>query len=518
MPLSGPPLEAPLTLTEILTPGLAGKPDEVALVSAERGWTWRELDAAATRLAANYLAHGLRPGDRLASLMPNRTWLVIHYLACIRAGLVATPLNYRYMAPEIDHALGLSGASALVVHAERDDDIAKSELAGTLPLGLITYGATDGRGPDLADMVEREPVETSLPRPGLDDPAFIFFTSGSTGKPKGVTHTHETFAWLLAGAVAASGLGASDTILPGSSFSHIGGSSFSLAALSVAARVLVPRTSDGDELIPLLDIHRPTVLCMLPAALFTLVRDHNAHEREFSSLRLCLSGGDKVSDQLEKEFTELVGFPIEELYGMTEIGLATANPPTAADKTGSIGALNAGFSLSNRDDAGNEVAAGSEGRLWIKSKSNMAGYWDNTEATVETVRDGWLDTGDVVVVDDDGYLWFHGRKKQIIIHDGSNICPQEVEGALIEHEAVLEAGVVGIHDAVHGENVRAYITLSDEVARPAAIELIRFARERVGFKAPEDVIVLKEMPLNATGKVDRVTLKRMAEEQSHDIA
>jgi long-chain acyl-CoA synthetase len=123
------------------------------------------------------------------------------------------------------------------------------------------------------------------------------------------------------------------------------------------------------------------------------------------------------------------------------------------------------------------------------------------------------DTGDVMRADADGYLWFCGRKKQIIIHDGSNICPQEVEEALLEHAAGATAGVIGIHDLVHGENVRAYVMLKEGIARPTSQELIQFARARVGYKAPEEIVVLDAMPLNATGKVDRVTLKRMAEKR-----
>ena len=116
-------------------------------------------------------------------------------------------------------------------------------------------------------------------------------------------------------------------------------------------------------------------------------------------------------------------------------------------------------------------------------------------------------------VDADGYLWFCGRRKQIIVHDGSNICPQEVEEVLVQHPAVEIAGVVGVHDLVHGENVRAFVTFKDGVPRPASHELIAFARARVGYKAPEDVVVLEEMPINPTGKVDRVALKKMAEER-----
>ena len=143
----------------------------------------------------------------------------------------------------------------------------------------------------------------------------------------------------------------------------------------------------------------------------------------------------------------------------------------------------------------------------------MVGYWNNPQATQETICDSWLNTGDVMKADKDSYLWFYGRKKQIIIHDGSNICPQEIEEVLLDHEVVDNAGVVGVHDPVHGENVRAYITLKEGARRPSSQELIQFARARVGYKAPEEIEFLAEMPLNATGKVDRVTLKRIAEER-----
>jgi acyl-CoA synthetase (AMP-forming)/AMP-acid ligase II len=143
----------------------------------------------------------------------------------------------------------------------------------------------------------------------------------------------------------------------------------------------------------------------------------------------------------------------------------------------------------------------------------MIGYWNRPGATAETIVEGWLDTGDVMHVDEDGYFRFDGRKKQIIVHDGSNISPQEVEEAVLAHEAVASAGVVGVHDLMHGENVWAYITLKEGVPRPTSQDVIRRAREQVGYKAPEVIVMLDEMPLNATGKVDRVTLKKWAAER-----
>jgi long-chain acyl-CoA synthetase len=250
---------------------------------------------------------------------------------------------------------------------------------------------------------------------------------------------------------------------------------------------------------------------MLPSALFGLVRDHGAAREDFQTLRLCIAGGDKVAGELEREFTALAGFEIHETYGMTELGLATINPPRAPNREGSMGRLAPGFTASIRDDQGREVAAGAEGRMWIKAPCNMVGYWNRPDATAETLVDGWLDTGDVVSSDAEGYISFRGRKKQIIVHDGSNICPQEVEESLLEHEAVENAGVIGVHDLVHGENVRAYITWRPGVARPTISELIQFVRARIGYKAPDEVIVLAQMPINATGKVDRVALRGLAE-------
>ena len=510
---SGPALDRPAVLCDLLEAGLSADPDADALICAEFTWSWRTLDQVTRRLAQSYFEIGLRPGDRFASLMPNRPRLIAHYIACFRAGLVATPLNYRYTIAEIDHALEVSGARAMLVHAEREPDLAGSEAAGRLPLGLIGYPGPSRDGVSLDELMEGEPTADELPRPDVSQPAVIFFTSGSTGPPKGVTHTHQTVGWMLAIAAAGLELDAGDRLLAGSSLSHVGAFYVSFAALSVGACTVIARSFDGDELLPLLREGRPTVLSMLPSALFALTRDHGADGQDFASLRLCRAAGDCVSAELEREFTELTGLVIDEAYGLTEVGLASVSPPSAEIRAGSLGKPVPGVTVEIRGDHGRAVAPGEEGRLWIRTPSATIGYWDNDEATAEVFRDGWLDSGDVMRADEDEYLYFCGRSKQIIVHDGSNITPQVVEGALLEHPSIGSAGVVGIHDLVHGENVRAYVTLREGAERPADQELIRFARERVGYKAPEEIVVLDKMPRTASGKVDRTQLKRMAEPQ-----
>jgi acyl-CoA synthetase (AMP-forming)/AMP-acid ligase II len=507
---SGAALQRRATPGDVLRPGLESDPDGLALASARTRLTWRELDDLSNRLASGYLGLGLQPGDRIASLMPNRFELVVHYLACFKAGLVATPLNYRYTPSEIDHAIAVSEARALLAHVERDEDLAASERVAQLPLGTIGYREPECGGATFDQLLEGGRPDWTGPAAAPAAPAVIFFTSGSTGAPKGVTHTHETLGWMFATAAAGLELGPDDLVLAGSSLSHVGAFYVSFAALSVGAGIVVTRTFDGDELLSLLREDRPTVLSMLPSKLFALTRDHGASHDDFSSLRLCRAAGDTVSGELEREFTALSGFEVDEAYGLTETGLVCVSPPTRI-RIGSVGQVAPGVSLSIRNDAGDVVETGRDGRVWIKTDAACVGYWGDAEATAAAFVDGWLDSGDVMLADPDGYLYFRGRRKQIIVHDGSNISPQEIEGVLLEHPSIESAGVIGINDLVHGENVRAYVTLRAGSERPSELELIRFARAKVGYKAPEEVVVLEEMPRTATGKVDRTGLKRLAE-------
>lgn len=526
MLIRGAALDRPAPpLASLLEVGRSGRGEDTAVASRERSLSWIELDRESTALAEGYAALGLSPGARLASLLPNRVGLLTHYLACFKAGLVATPLNYRYTHREIDHALSVSGAAAIVAHVERAEDLAASEGVAELEVGVIPFGldeplpdGTPGLATDLPAleaMAAREPDGSQFQELRPEDPAVIFFTSGSTGPAKGVTHSRETLRWMIASAASAFGLTSDDVFLPGSSMSHVGSFLWSLSTLSVGGKVVIARTFDAHEILPLLRDHRPTVLAMIPAALSALIHDHGLEPEDFSSLRICRSGSDSVSTELLVEFAAVAGFPIDEGYGMTEVGIATLNPPEGEIRQGSIGPPIPGFQIEIRDEEGAQTGPDVVGKVWIETRSCMVGYWEAPEATAEVVVDGWIDSGDLAKADEDGYLWFFGRKKQVIVHDGSNISPQEVEESLLEHPAVELAGVVGIHDRVHGENVRAYITLAPEAERPTAADLIRFSRERIGYKAPEEVIPLDEMPLNPTGKIDRAGLKQMAEEHLH---
>lgn len=509
----GASLQNPCDIDTILAHGLANRPTEIAILDEERSLSWQQLDEQSRALAHRYLELGLKPGDRFASLMPNRAVLIVHYLACLRAGIIANPLTYQYTPSEIRRAISDTGASALLAHSERDADIAAAELTPQLSAGVIHYDDGTRTSNDLNELLTAPLPTETLPKIRLNSAAFIIHTSGSTGKPKGVTHSVASFAWALASIKQGYGLQHDDVVLPSSSISRGGGIHITFSTLAAGGKVVVPWSTDPEELLPLMHSYRPTQMGMLPAALFRLVRHNDASRDHFSSLRCMLSGGDKVPSELQEEFKDLTSLEIQESYGITELGMVAHNGTGSANRQGSIGRPNPGFALALRDDSGEEVGPNQIGRLWVKSPTTTIGYWENAEATAQAIQQGWFDTGDLMRCDEEGYFWFAGRRSQIIVHDGHNISPQEVEQALLEHPSVALAGVVGIRELLHGENVRAYITLRPNANPPTESELIAFVRKRVGYKAPEEIILLNDMPLVGDGKIDRVSLKRRTAEE-----
>jgi long-chain acyl-CoA synthetase len=520
MPLVGPPLPPRIPLEQILSRGLQDDPGSAALSTVETSLSWSELDVRTALLGRLYRRLGLRPGDRVASLLPNRLDAVLHVLACIRAGLVATPLNYRYRSPEIDRALKLSGARWLLFDAERQGDVDGCRERSGLDLGCLA--AADGADGHLAEQIEAfcsggtdgaAMAEPALVEEGgpADAPALIFFTSGSTGIPKGVTHDRRSLEALLNAYGRNFHLTGADRYLIASSMAHIGGLLGCLSSLTLGTPVIVARRTDAAELARMLRSFRPTVVKMLPATLFSLVRDPQVPAEAFACLRECCVAGDHVPAELHSEFHQRTGRHITEMYAMTEAGMLAANRGGDADRTGSVGPPAVGVELQIRGDDGRPLPAGETGDLWARSPCVMQGYWRDPKATALVLVDGWLATGDRMRADADGVLWFAGRRRQIIVHDGSNICPQEVEDALLEHPAVTGAVAIGIHDLVHGENVRAYVTLDPGAEPPGEAGLIAFTRARIGYKAPGSIVVLDRLPLNATGKVDRAAIRALAE-------
>lgn len=469
------------------------QPSKAAVLTTERGITYGELDASVTCLARHFLDRGLRPGDRVAVHWSNSIETVQLLLAVFRAGLVAVPVNTRLKAPEIAH---------MFEHSLTRICFSEPALAAV---------AEEARRRGCPEVISQLPALKTGPRPLPEieptQPAVILYTSGTTARPKGVTHTHRSL-FETALLYASVPISPDDTALPITQLTHASGLNHLLAGLHQGATVVLLRTFDPATALDLIERFRCTEIWGLPALLQFVVEEQARRPRDLSSMRSAGAGGDTVPAALQRHFQERFAIQLREGYGLTEINPVTFNP-LADVRIGSIGPAAPGVSIRLVDLHGHDVAAGETGEILVRSPASCVGYWNDPAATTCLFDDGWLRTGDLASCDDNGYYWFKGRLKQLIIRGGSNISPQEVEEALHQHPAVLEAGVIGAPDSVNGEIVVAFVALR-EGRQATPEELQQFARERLAdYKVPERILYLGEMPKGPTGKVQRRALKEM---------
>jgi len=340
----------------------------------------------------------------------------------------------------------------------------------------------------------------------------IMYTSGTTAKPKGVTHTHFSLWHTIVNQAATRQLGSGEISLVCLSVCHIAAFAGQvLTTVHVGGTIVLLPAFEPDALLDAIGKHKANTLQLLPAQLWDLVEHARAGGGGFGALRCCIAGGDRVPPELQERFRDLSGLQVTETCGMTESFSYAMNPPFGAKRIGSVGLPVHATRLRLIDEQGADVARGEIGEILVKSDATMAGYWDDPEHTAKALRDGWLHTGDLARVDDAGYYWFEGRRKEMIIHGGANVSPLEVEDVLYQHPAVGEACVVGVPDRRLGEIVRAYVALRHDAPAPGADELKQFVAHHIAaYKVPERIAVLAQLPLNAVGKVDRHKLQERA--------
>ncbi|HLY61273.1 MAG TPA: AMP-binding protein [Terriglobia bacterium] len=474
-------------------------PEKPAVICGDQKVSYQELDRSTDVLARWLLHEGLEPGDRVAIHWCNSVEVVKLYYACFKAGLIAVPVNNRLKAPEIAYILGHSKAKLCFSQPELVSLI--EEVRAECPDLQRLYTA-------LPSLETTESGSGPLPEVSPHQIAAILYTSGTTARPKGVMHTHVS----LIGAtelMASLGLDETHTLLAATQMMHVAAlSCVLLPGISCGGTVVLLPAFDGAQTLDLIERWRCSSLLILPAMLRFVVEEQGRNPREVSSMRLCIAGGDMVPVTLQERFRALFGIPVREILGMTE------SVPITCIREGNLRAGSVGPAMDLVDTrivdlSGNLVADGQVGELQVQSPANCVGYWDDPRATEATFDDGWLRTGDLARRDGDGYFWFEGRVKQIIIRGGSNISPQEVEEALYHHPAVLEAGVIGMPDAVHGEKVIAFVALREGLTA-CEQELRNLVRSRIAdYKTPERVIFLPVLPKGLTGKVQRRALKDM---------
>jgi long-chain acyl-CoA synthetase len=469
---------------------------KTAIICRDQSLTYQQLDDTARALARRLLSDGLRLGDRVGVHWANSVECVQLLLACFHAGLIALPINLRLKTPEVAYIMEHSGATVWFSQPE---------------LAPIAVAAAAG-------LAQGPPIHTELP-PGLPGPdlpdidpsmvAAVMYTSGTTARPKGVTHTH---ASLLAAVplMHHTGLHGDHTVLIMVSVMHASG----LICLSIPTLtqggtcVLLPRF-DAAEALDTIERRRCSYIGGLPAMMQFVVEEQSQRLRDVRSVEVAIAGGDTVPLKLQERFQLLFGVPLREIYGMTESVPVTCNVPGAM-RPGSVGRTSPGVQLRVLDLIGRDLPDGQTGELAFLSSANFSGYWNDPRNTADALVDGWVYSGDLGHRDSDGFYWFDGRKKEIIVRCGSNISPQEVEEALYQHPAILEAGVIGTPHEIYGELVVACVTLR-EGHTVGEEEICTFARTRLAdYKVPERIIFIEEMPKGITGKVQRRALKELA--------
>jgi long-chain acyl-CoA synthetase len=488
-----------VTIADTLRFSAALKPQHTALWAGHSSITYRELDESTDRIAAWLLKQGLRPGDRLAIHWPNSIEVAKLYFGAFKAGVIAVPVNLRLKPAEITYLFEHSGA-VMCFSAPSVAPLAEKAAANCANMRRILTA------------LPSDPPSGELPEIDADEPIVIIYTSGTTARPKGVIHTHRTFLGCLRGAVESRLLYGGGVSLCMTPMVHVAGLAVMATGIQMGETTVLV-SFEPAAVLDAIELHRCTFFFVLPALGQFLVEEQMRKPRDVSSLQVVVAGGDTVPVSMQNRFHEYFGFRMQEGYGLTEGGFLSFNRADAI-RMGSMGIPLRGVEMRLVDPMDRDVPNGEPGEVIVRSAGTCAGYWNDPAASADLMRGGWLHTGDLASRDADGYLWFRGRTKQIIVRAGSNISPQEVEEAFYQHPAVLEVGVTGKPDPVYGERVVAFVAVRDGAA-VSAEELQAFARERLAdYKTPEQICFLAELPKGLTGKVDRRTLKEMLRSES----
>lgn len=474
----------------------------VALRGSGRELTYAALRDAAASVAGAVAAAGVASGDRVLLLAPSVPDFAAVYYGLLTGGAVVVTANTMSTQTELEYVL--KDADCSLVIAWQDDDAAARAATSALDLPCWSVG------PGLDQLPKARPVSGPLER-ALGDTAVILYTSGTTGRPKGAEITHgnlracaEAFTEVLA-------LTDADRLGTGLPLFHIFGQAVVMGTvISVGASLSVLSPFTADAALALIRDEAITAFAGVPTMYNAMLHSGGkSGPADFASLRLCCSGGASLPAEVIRAFGQRFGTVLLEGYGLTETtGAATFNGLDRQRKAGFVGIPLPGCEVKVVDDSGVEVPRGTPGEVLIKGPVVMARYWGRPEATAETLRDGWLYSGDIGRLDEGGDLEIVDRKKDLVIRGGYNIYPREVEEVLYEHPDIVEAAVVGVPDDHYGEEVGAMVVL-----RPGATlqpdELRSWAKERLSaYKVPRLFAFVDTLPKGSTGKILKRAIDR----------
>jgi long-chain acyl-CoA synthetase len=481
--------------------------DYEALLFEGRWHRSGELFERSQRLAAGLAERGVAPGDRVVVTMANCPEVGISYQAIWRAGAVLTPAMFLLPTEDLRHVISDSQASAVITTPEFAEKV-RQAVSGLDHVRhvICTEDVGDGVMP-LAELEAAEPGQV-VPRAD-DDLAALLYTGGTTGRSKGVMLTHANLNFTGRAAHDAGHIAGVNRALMTLPLSHAYGMLVTLAGMHnhEQAVVVLLRWFDPVASLELIQEHRLQVSAAVPSMLQMLLAQP-LEQYDLSSLTYVSSGGAPLAREVEEEFQRRVpNASIKQGYGLTETAALVATNPVNREKPGSVGIPVPGTELRVLNDEGKELPAGQPGEICVRSPGVMRGYWNAPEVTSAALRSGWLHTGDIGYLDDEGYLFIVDRKKDLIIRGGFNVYPRDVEDALVEHPDVQMAGVIGRADREHGEEVVAFVSVTPGSTLTPQ-ELIAWARQRIGgYKYPREVHITEALPLTPVGKLDRKALR-----------
>jgi long-chain acyl-CoA synthetase len=489
--------------------------DDPALANGERVHaTWATFAARAASAAAGLRDEfGLAPGDRVAIVMRNRPEYLEALFAVWHAGLVAVPVNARLHRDEIAYIFEHSESAVALTDDEHADDVESLVgSAGRLQAAVLAPGERWDR------LTDATPIALVDRRP--DDAAWLFYTSGTTGRPKGATLTHRNLLMMSLSYYAdIDAVMPNDCILHAAPISH-GSGLYGLPHIARGAVTVIPESGgvDGDEIAALLRRWSGMSLFAAPTMVKRLAGDAAIATADLSNLKTIIYGGAPMYLADLEHALGVFGPRLAQIYGQGETPMtitalskqahADRDHPRWRDRVQSVGVARTDVEVRVVDHDDCPLPAGEIGEIVVRGDVVMAGYWNNPDASAETLRGGWLHTGDVGSFDGDGYLTLRDRSKDLIISGGMNIYPREVEEALLRHPGVRAASVVGRPDPEWGEAVVAFVVPADGTAPPAAADLDRICLDHIArYKRPKDYRFVDGLPTNNYGKVVKRELR-----------
>lgn len=480
-------------------------PDKPALVQAGRVTTYAELEHRSTKLALGLRERGVTRGDRVAFLGLNSIELVETMFAVAKLGAVFLPVNTRLAPPELQHVLSDSGAKLLIWQAAFEPGVTSPEVAG-LELERVRIG-NDG-GASLAALFGRhdDVLDEAI---GLDDLFMIQYTSGTSGRPKGVVLSHANIVWNVFNLVVDVDLGSDEVALVTAPLFHTAALNQVLfPTILKGGTALIEAKFDPERAIELIEAEGVTLLFGVTSMYLALAATPRFAEADLSTLRSALSGGAPIPESLLHTWLDR-GLMITQGYGLTESspGATMLRAADGVRKLGSAGTACFFTDVRVVSPTMEPVGVGEPGEVLVQGPNVTSGYWQNQAATEDAFVDGWLRTGDLAVVDDEGYLRIVDRIKDMFISGGENVYPVEVEQVIHSHPEIVECAVVGVPDERWGEVGRAFVTLR-EGADLTEAELIAYLDGRLArYKIPRSVVVVPDLPHNASGKLVKSRLK-----------